>query len=242
MVSLKKRTLGFMIFILVLAIVGGVLIVGHINQPASPSLPGEEKSAEAERGLQIVLKDFGLPEVKYLQPTIKEIQLQNEGGEWITIWSSTEGKTLKLTTDGATVVLDKVSVKAGTYVGTRLMVSTIDVEADINRDGDTSDKNVQIIITEAEFNSLPPKEKPQAPGGASQGGQEPSPPFRKEGGYVYMDNYLDEKHTVTLNRYLVPLFESKFVYSGNGGKIIYDFTLQPLLPKEEQIVVNVSQQ
>jgi hypothetical protein len=78
------------------------------------------------------LKDFGLPEVKYLQPTIKEVQLQNEGKEWITIWSNPEGKALKLTPDGAEKVLDTVSVPAGTYIGTRLLVITIDVEVDTN--------------------------------------------------------------------------------------------------------------
>src|SRR3990172_8750919 len=237
MASLRKSTLVGVAVMLVSAIVGGFFIIGRINQPPPASQPANENSGEAEQGLQIVLKDFGLPEVKYLQPTIKEIQLQSENGTWITIWSKSEGKTLKLTTDGATVELDKVNVKAGTYIGTRLMVSTIDVEADINRDGDTSDKNVQIILTEDEFNSLPQKEKPQAPAGAPpEGGQEPSPPYRIEGGYVYMNKYLDEKHNVTLNDYLGPLFESKFVYSGNGGKIIYDFSLQPLLPKDQQIV------
>jgi hypothetical protein len=216
------------------------------------------RSFSSAQGLQIVLKDVGFPEVKYLQPTIKEVQLQDESGKWITIWSSPEGKAVKLTPDGAEVVLDTVSVAAATFVGTRLLVSTIDVEADINRDGDTSDKNVEIILTEEEFQSLPQKEKPQAPqkpqapveGGQQPPGdqqppeepkapQEPQAPFRIEGGLVYTGDYLDEKHTVTLNDYIVPLFEDKFVYSGSGGKIIYDFTLHPLKPKHEQISVEV---
>jgi hypothetical protein len=232
------------------------------------------RSFSPEQGLQIVLKDVGFPEVKYLQPTIKEIQLQNESGKWITIWSIPEGKTVKLTPDGAEVVLDTVNVAAATFIRTRLLVSTIDVEADINRDGDISDKNVEIVLTEEEFQSLPPKEKPQAPqkpqapapGGQQPPGgqqspsplkggqpppggqqtpkepeapQEPQAPYRIEGGLVYTGDYLDEKHTVTLDDYIVPLFEDKFVYGGSCGKIIYDFTLHPLLPKHEQISVKV---
>ncbi|MDO8452248.1 MAG: DUF5667 domain-containing protein [bacterium] len=289
----------------------------------------EEKLAEVEGGLQIVLKDYvGFPEVKYLQPTIKEIQLQNEGGNWVTIWNSPEGKTVKLTADGAEMVLDTVSVEAGTYVATRLLVSTIDVEVDIDRDGDTSDKNMEIILTEAEFNSLPPKERPQPPskpqapekpqkpsqpsapsapskpsapsgppsgppsepsqpsgpqslestregqrtarilavgggggggGGRREGNQpsapskpsepsqpsapsEPTPPYRIVDGIVYTGEYRDEKHTVTLNDHIIPLFGSKFVYGGTGGKIIYDFTLNPLVQKAQQISVTVSRQ
>lgn len=114
-------------------------------------------------GLKIVLKDLGFPEIKYLQPTVKEVQLKNEAGQWITIWSNSEGKTVKLTPDGAEVVLDTVSVPAGTYTETKLKVSSVDVEADINRDGDTDDKNVEVILTLEEFNSLPQREKPQAP-------------------------------------------------------------------------------
>lgn len=231
------------------------------QQPPPTPLPVEEKPAEAARGLQIVLKDVGLPEVKYLQPTLSEIQLQNEAGSWTTIWlSSPEGRTVKLTTDGAELVLDTVSVEAGTYVGTRLLVSTIDVEVDINRDGDTLDTNVQIILTEEEFNSLPPKDKPsppaapqppakpQAPTGGGGGGrgqqappepQAPSPPYKIVNGIVYTGDYLDEKHTVILNHYIVPIFESKFVYDGSGGKIVYDFTLHSLLPKAQQISVDV---
>ena len=119
-----------------------------------------------------MLKDVGFPEVKYLQPTIKKVQLQNEGREWITIWSNPEGKALKLTPDGAEKVLDTVSVEAGTYVATRLLVSTIDVEVDINRDGDTLDKHQEVILTEEEFNNLPQQQKPSAPNKPS----EPSEP------------------------------------------------------------------
>ncbi len=281
-----------------------------------------------EKGLQIALKDVGFPEVKYLQPTIKEVQLQDESGKWTTIWSSPDGKTVKLTPDGAEVLLDIVQVEAGAYIGTKLMVRTIEVEVDINRDGDTSDKNVEIILTEAEFQSLPQKEKPQAPqkpqapekpeapkepeapekpqppekpqapqkpqapkkpeapqeperptepqaptGREQQPPEkpqeperppepqqpekppepqkpeeppepsappEPQAPYRIKGGLVYTGEYLDEKHTVTLSDYIVPLFGDKFIYGGSGGKIIYDFTLHPLLPKHEQISVEVS--
>lgn len=252
----QSKHLSFMI--LILAIVGGVLISGCVQQPAPAPLPVEEKPAkEAERGLQIVFKDPGLPEVKYLQPTIKEVQLQNEGGKWITIWSNPEGKTVKLTPDGAEVVLDAVSVEAGTYVGTKLLVSTIDVEADINRDGDTLDKNVEVILTLEEFNSLPPKEKPQAPqqpqapekSQEPEKPQKPQAPYRIEGGLVYMGEYLNETHTATPpywdgvhfdEIYIFPLWEDNFVYNGRGGKIIYDFTLHPLKPKHEQISVEVS--
>ncbi|MCK4590083.1 MAG: hypothetical protein KAT77_06575, partial [Nanoarchaeota archaeon] len=117
-----------------------------------------------------------MPEVKYLQPTIHEVQLQNEDREWITIWSNPEGKALKLTPDGAENVLDTVSVTAGTYIGTRLKVSTIDVEVDINRDGDTLDKHQEVILTEEEFNSLPQKEKPSAPQGLESSPDEPEQP------------------------------------------------------------------
>lgn len=289
----------FLIYgILVLAIISTAFISGCVQLPA----------LEAEQGLQIVLKDVGFPEVKYLQPTIKEFQLQKEDGSWTTIWSSSKGKTVKLTPDSTEVVLDIVNVPAGTYIGTKLMVSTIDVEVDINRDGDTEDKSVEIILTEEEFASLPQKEKPQAPqkpqapekpsapqkpeapekpqppekpsgpdsppndltGAATDGQQppeqpkeperpseppqppepeapgepsappEPQAPYRIEGGLVYTGEYLDEKHTVTLSDYIIPLFEDKFIYGGTDGKITYDFTIHPLLPKHEQISVEVS--
>jgi hypothetical protein len=229
----------------------------------------EEKQAqEAEQGLQIVLKDVGFPEVKYLQPTIKEIQLKNEAGNWITIWSSSEGKTIKLTPDGAEIVLDRVRVEPGNYIETRMLVSSIDVEADINRDGDTLDKNVQIILTEEEFAALPHGEKPKAPSAPAAPQKPEAPPepekpsapsqpsepqlppgvIKIEGGLVYMDKYLDEVHTVTPpyfdgihnDTYFYPIFKTNFIYSGSGGKMIYDFTLHPLLPKHEQISVEVS--
>ena len=97
-------------------------------------------------GLRLVFKDAGLPEVKHLQPTITEIQLQLENGEWKTIWSNPDGTMLTLTVDGAEIVLDNVSLEAGTYVGTRLFVTTIGVEADVNRDGDTLDENVEVVV------------------------------------------------------------------------------------------------
>jgi len=101
---------------------------------------------EAVQGLQIVFKDAGLPEVIHLQPTVKEIQLQRENGEWETIWSDPDGAMLTLTADGAELVLDTVSLDAGTYVGTRLFVTTIGVEIDVNRDGDTLDENVEVVV------------------------------------------------------------------------------------------------
>ncbi len=227
------------------------------EQPTSSTLPAKGKTTEAKQGLQIVLKDYvGFPEVKDLQPTIKEIKLQKEGGSWTTIWSNPEGKAVKLTSDGAELVLDTVIVEAGTYVATKLLVSTIDVHADINRDGDTLDKNMEIILTEAEFNSLPPKDRPSAPSqpsapsGGGGGGDKPSqpsapsaptPPYRIVDGIVYTGQYWDETHSVTLNDYIVPLFGSKFVYGGTGGEIIYDFTLHPLVQKSQQISIEVSQ-
>ena|GEM_PF-2979865 len=248
-------------FIILILLSGILLISGCVEQPAP----------KAEQGLQIVIKDVGFPEVKYLQPTIKEIQLQDESGEWTTIWSSPEGKIVKLTPDGAEVVLDTVSVPVGTYIETRILVSSMDVEADINRDGDTLDKNVQIILTEEEFAALPHGEKPQAPQKleapqapekpeAPQAPEKPQKPeappepqlppgvLKIEGGLFYMDKYLDEVHTATPpyfdgihnDTYLYPIFKTNFVYSGSGGKIIYDFTLHPLLPKHEQISVEVS--
>jgi len=51
----------------------------------------------AAQGLQIALKDQGMPEVKFLQPTIIEIQLQLENGDWKTIWSDPNGIKLTLT-------------------------------------------------------------------------------------------------------------------------------------------------
>jgi len=106
-------------------------------------------------GLRLVFKDAGLPEVKHLQPTIKEIQLQLEDGEWKTIWSDPDGIMLTLTADGAELVLATVSLEAGTYVGTRLFVTTIGVEADVNRDGDTLDENVEVVVP---IGTLPPKD------------------------------------------------------------------------------------
>jgi hypothetical protein len=297
---LFKKKVNYLSFLILL--VGILFISGCVSQNGS-NQSGPKTPVQPTQGLQIVLKDPGMPEVKYLQPTIKEVQLQNEGGRWVTIWSSPEGKTVKLTSDGAEMVLDTVSVEAGTYVGTRLLVSTIDVEVDINRDGDTLDKNVEVVLTLEEFERLPQKEKPSAPqpperpqapekpqppeqpqapeepeapqkpqapvgggqqsqekpqapqqppepqapqapgGGGQQAPQEPSPPYRIEGGLVYTGNYLDEKHTVTLNDYIVPLGEqmwkTNFVYGGSGGKIIYDFTLHPLEQKGKQISVEV---
>jgi hypothetical protein len=107
----------------------------------------------AVQGLQIVFKDEGLPEVKHLQPTIKEIQLQREDGEWKTIWSDPDGTMLTLTADGAELVLDTVSLDAGTYVGTRLFVTTIGVEADVNHDGDTLDNHEEVVVP---IGTLPP--------------------------------------------------------------------------------------
>jgi hypothetical protein len=109
----------------------------------------------AAQGLQIALKDQGMPEVKFLQPTIIEIQLQLENGDWKTIWSDPNGIKLTLTPGGPEQILGTVSLDAGTYVGTRLLVSTIYVEVDINRDGDTLDENVEIILPE---NFPPPSE------------------------------------------------------------------------------------
>jgi hypothetical protein len=167
--------------ILAIAIIGMIFIGGCVGQPegagqstptpvgASPSptpIQIGQPTATATpmpSQLKIVVKDYGFPEVKYLQPTITEIQLQNQSQEWVTIWSSAEGKTVTLTPDGAEIVLDSVSLGAGTYIGSRLNISTIDVEVDINRDGDTIDKNVEVILTKEEFDLLPPGERPSGP-------------------------------------------------------------------------------
>lgn len=235
-----------------------------------------DTAVQPEQGLQIVLKDLGMPDVWYLQPTITEIQLQNQGGNWITIWSDPEGKAVKLTPDGAEMVLDTVSVPAGTYVATRLWVSTMGVGVDVTRDGDISDENVEIILTVEEFNALPHPERPSAPEGGGSPPERPEPPeerperpekpqgptgsvtgepeepqqppepeapqapYRIEGDIVYTGNFMDEVHTDTLNTYIVPQWGNDFVYSGSGGKIIYDFTMHPLLPKGQQISIEVS--
>ena len=174
LIQKKMNYLSFMILL-----VGILFISGCVSQNAGENVTNQsspEVVVQPTQGLQIVLKDPGMPEIKYLQPTIKEVQLQNEGGKWITIWSNPEGKALKLTPDGAENVLDTVSVTAGTYIGTRLKVSTIDVEVDINRDGDTLDKHQEVILTEEEFNSLPQKEKPSAPQGLESSPDEPEQP------------------------------------------------------------------
>ncbi len=152
--------------VLILALVAGLTGISGCTGQSTPGGQGQQN-------LKIVLKDVGLPEVKYLQPTILGVQLKSESGKWVTLWSSPEGKTVKLTPDGAEVVLDAVKLEAGTYAETRLLVSGIDVVADINRDGDTLDKNVQVVLTEQEFASLPQGEKPQAP---QQPSAPPSPP------------------------------------------------------------------
>lgn len=282
---------------------------GPATIPATiPPTQGVQSVTSGPQGLQIVLKDPGMPQIKYLQPNITEVQLQDKAGQWITIWSSPGGKKVKLTPDGTEVVLDTVMVPAGTYSGTRLKVSTIDVEVDINRDGDTLDENQQIVLTLEEFNKLPPREKPSrgssstvpTPGekptpptqpttptrpptptkpgkivgamaeeqskpskppeptrppepaqptepagpGGMLGGMEPSPPYKIVGDLVYMDVYLNETHTVTLNDYIAPLGEdawtTDFVYDARGGGLVYDFTLHPLAIKGEQITVNVT--
>jgi len=268
---------------------------------------------EAVQGLQIVLKDQGMPEVKYLQPTITEIQLQRQNGEWITIWSDPEGETVRLTADGAEVVLDTVSLEAGTYVGTRLLVSTIEVEVDVNRDNDTLDENVEIVLPEnvppppgmeeseyikamadqikprtdqitnltgtmdnlvaqLEAMGVSPPVEGQPPENLSPEAQAlidqingirtqidglveeveglmneikeltgGTGPPRRENGYIYTRNYLDEKHTaIPLNNIVPVVWEENFVYGGSGGTILYDLTLHPLKLKQEQISVEVS--
>jgi hypothetical protein len=308
--KLIQRKANYLSFLILLA--GILFISGCVSQNASEDVASQnspEAVVQPTEGLQIVLKDPGMPEVKYLQPTVKGVQLQNEGGKWITIWSNPEGKALKLTPDGAENVLDTVSIEAGTYVATRLLVSTIDVGVDINRDGDTLDKNQEIVLTEEEFKNLPPQQKPSAPvkpleqleqskleepsqppeltapakpvedkpQGEEPGEEspEPSEPSKPEepskpseptapsepeapweyceiNGLVYIctGEYLDEKHTATspfwdgiaehYGEYLYPVWKNDFSYNGISGKIIYDFTLHPLLPKHEQISVEAS--
>lgn len=252
--KLIKKKVNYLLFLILLS---GIIFISGCVQQLVP---------EGEQGLQIVIKDVGFPEVNYLQPTIKEVQLQNEGGQWITIWSDPAGKAIKLIPDGAETVLDTVSVPAGTYIGTRLWVSTMDVGVDINRDGDISDKNVEIILTLEEFNNLPHPEKPPAPDKPLKpdkpsppeddqqppeqpqepsqppepsAPQEPQAPYRIEGNIVYTGTFMDEEHTDTINDYIVPQWGDNFVYSGSGGKIIYDFMMHPLLPKGQQISVDV---
>ena len=301
------------LFLLVL--LGGILLAAgcvqdsgqKTGQAAVPTT--QVAGTSGPQGLQIVLKDPGMPNVKYLQPNVTEIQLQDKDGQWVTIWSDPEGRPTRLTPDGAEMVLDTVNAPGGTYVGTRLKVSTIDVEVDINGDGDTSDLNQQIVLTLDEFNKLPAKEKPSAPsgpplqggakptppekptpppqpsapekpgkmvgataeekpskpaeptlppepaqptepagpGGGTGGtgpGVEPTPPYTIVGDLVYMDTWLDEKHTVTIDDYITPLGEdmwkTDFVYDGNGGSLVYDFSLHPLQIKGQQITVNVT--
>ena len=185
------------------------------------------------------------------------------------------------------------------------MVSNINVEVDINNDGDTIDQNQEVILTEAEFDSLPPKEKPQAPTaptppeqpsapsgppqepsqpsgtGEVQGQnfketpiyfQEPTPPQQPpqpsepsaptqpeqpasgekptpprfppgvtlENGWVHMGQFLDEMHSVNFDDYLTPIWVTDFVYDGGNEKIIYDFSLHPTLPKEQQVSIEIS--
>jgi hypothetical protein len=212
------------------------------------NLADKDKTAfPAKSGLQIVLKDFGMPDVHYLRPTIKQIQLKNESGRWITIWSDAAGKAVKLTPDGAETILGTADLSAGIYTGTRLMVSTMAVGVDVNRDGDILDKNVQTIITVEEFDKLPKKERPAAPsvpsapsGDKPEKPSKPSAPYTIKDGYVYLPEFQDEEHTDTINGYIVPQMESNFVYDGNGGDIVYDFTLHPLLPRGQHISISVA--
>lgn len=55
-----------------------------------------------------------------------------------------------------------------------------------------------------------------------------------------MPEFQDEEHSDEAVGYIVPQMASSFVYDGSGGKIVYDFTLHPLLPKGQQISVEVS--
>ncbi|MFH1064446.1 MAG: hypothetical protein V1729_05170 [Candidatus Woesearchaeota archaeon] len=181
-ISKNVNHLSFLIILINVLLISGCVpdagdnvIAPDVNQSVLEAAQEVQIETDVQsQGLQIVLKDPGMPEVKYLQPTVIEVQLQNIEDQWITIWSNPEGKVLKLTSDGAEMLLDTVIVPAGHYVGTRLKVSTIDVEVDVNRDGDTLDKNVQLTLTLEEFNKLPEKDKPQPPAKPSP----PSPPDR----------------------------------------------------------------
>lgn len=229
---LSKKKMGVL---LATVTVVALLTVSCGGAPAGETAPTSETASESETtsepetstmlssGLQVVFKDPGMPNVRCLQPTVKEIQLHNEDGSWVTIWSDPEGKTVELTPDGAEVLLDTVSLEAGTYVGTRLLVSSVYVEVDINRDGDILDENEEIILTEAEIKSLPPldtdtsQQKPEPPEKPEEP-QEPEEPVMLESGYgyrikidglYYMGEYLDEKFDASFKNlddgYIVPL-------------------------------------
>lgn len=73
----------------------------------------------------------------YLEPTIREIQLQNSTGAWITIWNGS--KTMRLTPNEPAQFFEKVYVLNGTYVASRLKYSRFIQAFDATGDGDADD-------------------------------------------------------------------------------------------------------
>jgi len=76
----KMRCLTF--GILAVAVVGLIFLSGCAGQLTA----GQQNN----QSLQIVFKDVGFPNVKYIQPTIKEVQLKEASKGWVTIWSNYE--------------------------------------------------------------------------------------------------------------------------------------------------------
>ncbi|MEW6592113.1 MAG: hypothetical protein AB1305_00250 [Candidatus Hadarchaeota archaeon] len=116
-------------------------------------------SSQSANGLQIIFKDAPVPTLLKIQPTIKEVWLQNQSGIWKQIWSG-EMK-LTLTPDGAQVLLDTVTVDAGTYTAARAYVGSVTAHLDLNGDNDSEDnvnvsdyENYPFYISEQQTNTL----------------------------------------------------------------------------------------
>lgn len=73
----------------------------------------------------------------YLEPTVIEIQLQNDTGAWITIWNGS--KTMRLVPDEPAQFFEEVYVPTGTYVASRLKYSNFITAFDATGDGDAND-------------------------------------------------------------------------------------------------------
>ena len=107
-----------------------------VEDKAQLFFPGIQEVVLIDRNGNPTISERDL-KLLYLEPTVKEIQLQREGGGWVTIW--TGEKPMFLKPGEPAQFLDEVHVPEGTYVASRVAYSKLMMALDANGDGDGDD-------------------------------------------------------------------------------------------------------
>ena len=225
MLTKKTKTMSRKVVVTITVAVG---VLGSASLLHLILLPSEIQGEP----LRIILKDT-LFDMKWLglEPTVIEILLQRDDGNWVTIWEGS--KTLFLAPEAPGQLLAEVDALAGVYIGSRVRLSSATRHYDFNNDNDSDDagyrlKGIGVVAPELD-EKITDNIEEYYQIFEEYGLEAPEPHLLNE---TWTDTWPwplrggeDEEGILLSQGYFSVDWPRAWDYDGLGGEIIYDFTL-----------------